>query len=110
VVGSPCWADMARQVDRKHYNAEYVELMFQEQYLGRNDMWRLVEQLEGTCVYVGQEVSFLGSTAARITGVHLNGKKVAALTHPHISTYTRRHRPRSSPQAQRLSTARSQRK
>jgi hypothetical protein len=67
----------ASQVDRKHYHAEYVELMVQEQYVGRTDMWRLVEQLESTCVYVGQEVSFLGSSAARITGIHLNGKKVA---------------------------------
>jgi hypothetical protein len=68
------------QVDRKRFVADYVELVFQDQYLGRNDMWRLVEKLEGkgknTCLYVGQELSFLGSVAARVTAIHMDGKKV----------------------------------
>jgi DEP domain-containing protein 5 len=45
-------------------------------------MWRLVEKLEGkgknTCLYVGQEISFLGSVAARVTTIHVNGKKVSS--------------------------------
>jgi hypothetical protein len=68
------------QVDRKRFMAEYVELAFQDQYLGRNDMWRIIEQLEangkGSCIYVGQEVSFLESVAARVTAIHVNGQKV----------------------------------
>lgn len=39
-------------------------------------MWRLVEHLEGSCVYVNQEFSFIGSIAARVVAVWVKGQKV----------------------------------
>lgn len=39
-------------------------------------MWRLSEQLSGHCVYLGQEVIFLGSVAAKVDSIYVGGQKV----------------------------------
>lgn len=56
--------------------ADYVEFVFQDQYLGRNDMWRLGEHLVGQCVYTDQEVTFVGNLVAKIKNVYIGGEKV----------------------------------
>ncbi|KAJ7600695.1 hypothetical protein C8J56DRAFT_910997 [Mycena floridula] len=66
------------KVDKEQYCADYVEFVFQDQYLGRNDMWRLGEHLAGRCIYVDQEVSFIGSIMAKIQAIYIDGKKVPA--------------------------------
>ncbi|EIN07073.1 hypothetical protein PUNSTDRAFT_114572 [Punctularia strigosozonata HHB-11173 SS5] len=66
------------RVDKEAWSIDYVEFRFQDQYLGRNDMWRLGESLVGHAVYVGQEISFLGSIAAKIQALYVNGSKAAA--------------------------------
>eukprot|EP01112_Ceratiomyxa_fruticulosa_P006591 TRINITY_DN17413_c0_g1_i1.p1 TRINITY_DN17413_c0_g1~~TRINITY_DN17413_c0_g1_i1.p1 ORF type:complete len:255 (-),score=21.56 TRINITY_DN17413_c0_g1_i1:63-827(-) len=38
--------------------ADFVELSFKEQYIGRSDMWRLKLELQNTCVYVLKKLSF----------------------------------------------------
>lgn len=40
-------------------------------------MWRLGEQMKGKCVYVNQEISFIGSTAGRIRSIYVDGKEVS---------------------------------
>lgn len=72
------------QVDKDAYAADYIELTFQDQYLGRNDMWRLSAYLAGQCVFVEQEHSFIGVIAVKVQNIYLNGKKVDAvrLSHP----------------------------
>jgi hypothetical protein len=53
-----------------------VEFAFQDQYLGRNEMWRLGQHLIGKCVYVDQEISFMGVIAAKVTSIYVGGHRV----------------------------------
>ncbi|KAG7093064.1 hypothetical protein E1B28_009356 [Marasmius oreades] len=66
------------KVDQTEHRAEYVELSFQDQYLGRNDMWRLDKHLVNQCVYVGQEISFINAIMTKIHGIYVRGKQVLA--------------------------------
>ncbi|KAJ7143200.1 hypothetical protein C8R43DRAFT_579168 [Mycena crocata] len=66
------------KVDPANYSADYVEFIFQDQYLGRSDMWRLGEHLVGQCVYTDQDVAFVGGIAAKIHTIYVGGKKVSA--------------------------------
>jgi bifunctional DNA-binding transcriptional regulator/antitoxin component of YhaV-PrlF toxin-antitoxin module len=69
-------ANATRKVDRANYSADYVEFTFQDQYLGRSDMWRLGEGLVGQCVYTDQDVAFVGGIAAKINAIYVGDKKV----------------------------------
>jgi hypothetical protein len=64
------------QVDKGKCSADYIELFFQDQYLGRNDMWRLGEFLVGQCVYAEQDLLFVGAIAVKSRNIHIGGKKV----------------------------------
>lgn len=44
------------QVDPEDVTADFIELFFKDQYIGRSDMWRLGCSLEDTCIFTGQEV------------------------------------------------------
>ena len=48
--------------------------MLQDQYFGRNDMWRLGRYLSGQCIYEDQEVSFTGGIA-KIQNIYIGGEK-----------------------------------
>jgi hypothetical protein len=39
-------------------------------------MWRLSEQLSGHCVHLGQDIVFIGSVAAKVDSIYVNGQKV----------------------------------
>nr|GAT60204.1 predicted protein [Mycena chlorophos] len=69
---------LVTKVDPALYSAEFIELIFQDQYLGRSDMWRLGEYLVGQCVYANQEVSFIGGIVAKIQAIYMDGKQVQA--------------------------------
>ncbi|KAF7778433.1 hypothetical protein Agabi119p4_2778 [Agaricus bisporus var. burnettii] len=64
------------KVDKEVCCADHVEFAFQDQYLGRNDMWRLGEQLVGQCVYTGRDISFVGVVMGKIQNIYIKGKKV----------------------------------
>lgn len=49
--------------------------MLQDQYLGRNDMWRLGRYLSGQYIYEDQEVTFTGGIA-KIQNIYIDGEKV----------------------------------
>ncbi|KAH6902312.1 vacuolar membrane-associated protein IML1 [Coprinopsis sp. MPI-PUGE-AT-0042] len=67
------------KVDQKAYAAHHVELVFQDQYLGRNDMWRLGEHLNGQCIFTNQEVTFIGNAiVAKVQAIFINGSKVSS--------------------------------
>ncbi|TFK72729.1 hypothetical protein BDN72DRAFT_957080 [Pluteus cervinus] len=66
------------KVDKDNCSADYVEFIFQDQYLGRNDMWRLGEQLVGQCIHTNQEVTFIGSIAAKIHCIYIGGERVSS--------------------------------
>ncbi|KAH9927160.1 uncharacterized protein BXZ73DRAFT_48994 [Epithele typhae] len=66
------------KVDQERISAEFVEFVFQDQYLGRNDMWRLGRALVGRCLYVDEQVSFIGVIAATVQALYINGEKVSA--------------------------------
>ncbi|KAH7889491.1 hypothetical protein F5I97DRAFT_1800751 [Phlebopus sp. FC_14] len=66
------------KVDKDAHSADYVEFTFVDQYLGRNEMWRLGEHLVGQCVFVEQEISFIGVIAAKVQNIYINGRKVSA--------------------------------
>jgi hypothetical protein len=42
-------------------------------------MWRLCQHLVGECVYVDQDISFIGVIAAKISSIYINGKKVITI-------------------------------
>jgi hypothetical protein len=67
------------QVDKDNHSADYVEFTFADQYLGRNEMWRLGKHLVGRCVFVDQEISFIGVIVAKVQTIYINGQKVVAL-------------------------------
>lgn len=56
--------------------ATHVELFFREQHLSRADMWRIMQRLDGSVVYNGQKVNYLGSVAAEIEAIHISGRDV----------------------------------
>lgn len=66
---------MSEQVEIEKCSADSVEFVFQDQYLGRNDMWRLCEHLVGQCVHTNQEIQFIGTIAAKIESIYVGGKK-----------------------------------
>ncbi|KAF8582674.1 hypothetical protein K439DRAFT_1413077 [Ramaria rubella] len=66
------------KVDRLQHLADYIEITFQDQYLGRSDMWRIGQTLQDQCVYSGQEIQFLGSVAGIIRNIYIRGAKVAS--------------------------------
>ncbi|KAL4067845.1 hypothetical protein V8B97DRAFT_1402205 [Scleroderma yunnanense] len=66
------------KVNKDEYSADYIEFTFQDQYLGRNDMWRLGGHLVGQSVFVEQEISFIGVIAAKVQNIYVGGKKVSA--------------------------------
>ncbi|KAG2037378.1 hypothetical protein BDR03DRAFT_920145 [Suillus americanus] len=66
------------KVDKQQYCADYIEFTFQDQYLGRNEMWRLAEHLVGQCVFVDQEISFISVIAAKVQSIYVKGRKVSA--------------------------------
>ncbi|KAI9508459.1 hypothetical protein F5148DRAFT_1284026 [Russula earlei] len=66
------------KVDKSQCQADHIELIFQDQYLGRNDMWRLSEQLTGHCVHLGQEIVFIGSVVAKVESIYSAGQKVSS--------------------------------
>ncbi|TBU46873.1 hypothetical protein BD309DRAFT_562741 [Dichomitus squalens] len=65
-------------VDKEKYSADFVEFVFQDQYLGRNDMWRLGRDLVGQCLYVEQQVSFIGVIVAKVQALYIEGNKVSS--------------------------------
>ncbi|GAN09146.1 conserved hypothetical protein [Mucor ambiguus] len=54
------------QIDPMQVALDHVELAFKEQYLGRSDMWRLQQNLKGTCVYHEKKILFAGSIKATV--------------------------------------------
>jgi hypothetical protein len=64
------------KVDKDSHSADYVEFSFADQYLGRNEMWRLGKHLVGQCVFVDQDVSFIGMIAAKVQSIYVKGQKV----------------------------------
>ncbi|KAI0823536.1 hypothetical protein BC628DRAFT_515846 [Trametes gibbosa] len=66
------------KVEKEKFTADYVEFVFQDQYLGRNDMWRLGRDQVGQCLYVDQQISFIGVIAARVHDLYVSGVKVSA--------------------------------
>ncbi|KAF8504057.1 hypothetical protein BU17DRAFT_78315 [Hysterangium stoloniferum] len=67
-----------KKVDGAQHFADHVEITFQDQYLGRCDMWRIGITLKDRCVYTGQEIQFLGGVAGTISAIHIEGVKVAS--------------------------------
>ncbi|KIJ16859.1 hypothetical protein PAXINDRAFT_98644, partial [Paxillus involutus ATCC 200175] len=66
------------KVDKDNHSADYVEFTFADQYLGRNEMWRLGKHLVGRCVFVDQEISFIGVIVAKVQTIYINGQKVSS--------------------------------
>ena len=71
------------QVDKDSHSADYVEFSFADQYLGRNEMWRLGKHLVGQCVFVDQDISFIGVIAAKVQSIYVKGKQVGSITLSH---------------------------
>ncbi|TKA77423.1 hypothetical protein B0A55_04817 [Friedmanniomyces simplex] len=66
--------------------ATHIEFFFRDQHLSRADMWRIMQRLDGTVVYQGQKVNYLGSLAAEIRAVYVSGKEVSSAYVTHAKT------------------------
>ncbi|RKP26450.1 vacuolar membrane-associated protein Iml1, partial [Syncephalis pseudoplumigaleata] len=53
-------------------------LTFRDQYLGRNDMWRLRQSLLGKTVYISQRVLFAGCIRAQVGDIYIGGRPAAS--------------------------------
>lgn len=69
------------QIDPLNVAADYIEVLFKDQYLGRADMWRLKMSTINTCVWVGKKLQYGGVIRARVKAIYANGVPV-------ISGYT----------------------
>ena len=65
------------KVEPADVEADFIELYFTGQYLGRADMWRLGMSLENRCVFIRQKVEFAG-IMSEIKHIYINGKRRAA--------------------------------
>ncbi|KAM3588807.1 vacuolar membrane-associated protein iml1 [Umbelopsis sp. WA50703] len=45
---------------------DHIELAFNDQYIGRSDMWRLQQSLRGTCVYSEKKILYAGLIKATV--------------------------------------------
>ncbi|KAI8835094.1 hypothetical protein BC829DRAFT_458185 [Chytridium lagenaria] len=52
-----------RKVEKSTISADFMELSFRDQYIGRADMWKLKTSLNNTCIHVGKKVTSLGVRA-----------------------------------------------
>lgn len=71
-------------MDGSRVRLDYIEIIFQDQYLGRSDMWRLGKQLQEKCVYAGQALDFVGSPTGKIHALYIDGKNVRILSELHF--------------------------
>ncbi|KAJ3174415.1 vacuolar membrane-associated protein iml1 [Geranomyces variabilis] len=67
---------LVRKVEKETIAADYVELLFRDQYVGRSDMWRMRTLLTGACVYQGKKVQSLG-VRAQIKDIVVAGKRAS---------------------------------
>jgi hypothetical protein len=65
------------QIPRESITADFVEIYFRDQYLGRCDMWRLGISLETRCIYVDQKITFVGCIGATIKTIYIKGRRVS---------------------------------
>ncbi|CAG8443401.1 11453_t:CDS:1 [Ambispora leptoticha] len=66
---------IARAVDVNSVAAEFIELTFRDQYIGRSDMWRLSTSLCGSWVYVGRKIEF-ACIRAQVKRIYVKGELV----------------------------------
>jgi hypothetical protein len=64
------------QVDVKSVTADYIELTFRDQYIGRSDMWRLSRYLSGSCVFIEQKIKFAECIRAQAKKIYIKGDLV----------------------------------
>ncbi|KAI8588635.1 hypothetical protein BDZ88DRAFT_498667 [Geranomyces variabilis] len=67
---------LVRKIEKETIAADYVELLFRDQYVGRSDMWRMRTLLTGACVYQGKKVLSLG-VRAQIKDIVVAGKRAS---------------------------------
>ncbi|KAL7331578.1 vacuolar membrane-associated protein iml1 [Mucor circinelloides] len=65
-------------IDPLQVALDHVELAFKEQYLGRSDMWRLQQNLKGTCVYHEKKILFAGSIKATVKRLFAHDEKMTS--------------------------------
>ncbi|KAK4900025.1 vacuolar membrane-associated protein iml1 [Elasticomyces elasticus] len=66
--------------------ATHIEFFFRDQHLSRADMWRIMQRLDGTVVYQGQKVHYLGSPTADVRAIYVSGKEVSSAFVTHGKT------------------------
>ncbi|WFD34191.1 vacuolar membrane-associated protein iml1 [Malassezia cuniculi] len=61
---------------RSLHTISHVELYFKDQFLGRDDMWRLATSLQDQCVFVGHKVNLASGVRATIGRIFVRDKRV----------------------------------
>jgi len=64
--------------DYDQATATHLELFFREQRMSRADLWRIMQHLDGTVVHQGQKITYLGSAAAEVKAVYLEGRSMTS--------------------------------
>lgn len=66
-----------KKVDKQSVSADFLELSFRDQYVGRNDMWRIKLNLQGTAISKGRKLNILG-TRLKVETVYVNGHTMSS--------------------------------
>ncbi|KAJ3213720.1 vacuolar membrane-associated protein iml1 [Dinochytrium kinnereticum] len=76
---------VVRKVEKSAFSADFMELSFRDQYIGRSDMWKLKTSLNNTCIHVGKKVTSLG-VRAQVKELVISGRSVPCA---YITEHTR---------------------
>ncbi|KAL1922356.1 uncharacterized protein VTP21DRAFT_9895 [Calcarisporiella thermophila] len=68
---------LVQTVSPTSVEVDYVELTFRDAYLSRSDMWRLKDNLIGSCVFVGQKVNFWGCITVKVKELYIQDESVS---------------------------------
>ncbi|KAI9795783.1 MAG: hypothetical protein M1825_001078, partial [Sarcosagium campestre] len=67
------------KVDKEANTAEYVELVFRDEYLARSDMWHLtLSELCDRTVHKEEKILFMGTIKAQIKQIYVDGRQVTS--------------------------------
>ncbi|SCU83543.1 LAMI_0C03620g1_1 [Lachancea mirantina] len=62
--------------DKERTQADLVELNLKDILINRGDMWMFSSQLQDTCVYKEQKITFLNTVRTTVKGIYRNGRKI----------------------------------
>ncbi|KAG9009263.1 vacuolar membrane-associated protein iml1 [Tulasnella sp. JGI-2019a] len=67
-----------KKISKESVSADYVEIFFRDQYMGRSDMWKLGISLEEQCIHVEEKINFVGCVSGQVKALYVKGNRVSS--------------------------------